>query len=261
MSRLPLIAALAFFAGPLFAADAPPAEALPPGAKVVKLDVRPAKIELVSPFGYAQLLVTATLDTGDVVDATRIAKFSSRADHAIAPNGLLRPAAGQTGLAVVTVTVGGASQSVMVDVKPAKTDTPVSFVKDVQPVLSKLGCNAGTCHGAQAGKNGFKLSLRGYDPLYDFRALTDDLEGRRFNPGRPGTQPDAAQDERGRPARRRRPHRPRGAVLRAVAEVDRRRRPPRPRNAAGDPHRGVPERPGRLPPRHEAAVRRGRHLH
>ena len=53
------------------------------------------------------------------------------------------------------------------------------FVRDVAPVLSRLGCNAGTCHGAQAGKNGFKLSLRGYDPLYDVRALTDDLAGRR----------------------------------------------------------------------------------
>ena len=44
-----------------------------------------------------------------------------------------------------------------------------------------MGCNAGTCHGAADGKNGFKLSLRGYDPLFDYRSLTDDLEGRRFN--------------------------------------------------------------------------------
>jgi len=49
------------------------------------------------------------------------------------------------------------------------------------PTMSKLGCNAGTCHGAQAGKNGFKLSLRGYDPVYDVRALTDDLASRRVN--------------------------------------------------------------------------------
>src|SRR5205085_2542974 len=67
----------------------------------------------------------------------------------------------------------------------AKADPPVSFVRDIQPTLSKLGCNAGTCHGAQAGKNGFKLSLRGYDPVFDYRALTDDLEGRRFNRAAP----------------------------------------------------------------------------
>src|SRR5215467_4145529 len=53
------------------------------------------------------------------------------------------------------------------------------------PVVSRLGCNAGTCHGSQQGKNGFKLSLRGYDPLFDHQSLTDDLEGRRFNRAAP----------------------------------------------------------------------------
>ncbi|MCA9247477.1 MAG: DUF1553 domain-containing protein, partial [Planctomycetales bacterium] len=66
---------------------------------------------------------------------------------------------------------------------PAGDD--VNFIRDVQPVLSKLGCNAGTCHGAKDGKNGFKLSLRGYDPLYDHRALTDDIGSRRFNRASP----------------------------------------------------------------------------
>ena len=55
------------------------------------------------------------------------------------------------------------------------------FRQDVNPVISKMGCNAGTCHGAKDGKNGFKLSLRGYDPIYDVRAFTDDLAGRRIN--------------------------------------------------------------------------------
>ena len=53
------------------------------------------------------------------------------------------------------------------------------------PTLSRMGCNAGTCHGSQKGKNGFKLSLRGYDPVLDHRSLTDDLEGRRFNRAAP----------------------------------------------------------------------------
>ena len=48
------------------------------------------------------------------------------------------------------------------------------FINDVNPLLSRLGCNAGTCHGSAKGKNGFKLSLRGYDPIFDVRALTDD---------------------------------------------------------------------------------------
>ena len=65
------------------------------------------------------------------------------------------------------------------------TNHPVSFIRDVIPAMSKVGCNAGTCHGAQKGKRGFKLSLRGYDPLYDYRALVDDLSGRRFHRSRP----------------------------------------------------------------------------
>lgn len=57
----------------------------------------------------------------------------------------------------------------------------VSFVRDVMPILNKAGCTSGTCHGSAKGKNGFKLSLRGYDPEFDYRALIHDLSGRRFN--------------------------------------------------------------------------------
>jgi hypothetical protein len=61
----------------------------------------------------------------------------------------------------------------------------VSFRNDVMAVLSKAGCNQGTCHGSQNGKNGFKLSLRGEDPLWDLDALTRDGLGRRVEPGAP----------------------------------------------------------------------------
>jgi hypothetical protein len=179
MKRL-LLPAVALIA---FAAPAPAQEKLPAGAKVTKLDVRPAKVELDGPFAYAQLLVTATLDNGDVIDATRIAQLGAAKNAGVSAAGQVRPLADGDG--EITVALAGASAKVAVTVKGAKGDPAVSFVTDVQPVLSKLGCNAGTCHGAQAGKNGFKLSLRGYDPIYDFRALTDDLEGRRFNRAAP----------------------------------------------------------------------------
>lgn len=55
------------------------------------------------------------------------------------------------------------------------------YIQDVSPLLSRLGCNQGTCHGSAKGKAGFKLSLRGYDPIFDVRALTDDLKARRVN--------------------------------------------------------------------------------
>jgi Protein of unknown function (DUF1549)/Protein of unknown function (DUF1553) len=62
----------------------------------------------------------------------------------------------------------------------------VTFLRDVAPILNKTGCTSGPCHGAAKGKNGFKLSLRGYDPQYDYEALLYDLSGRRFNRADPG---------------------------------------------------------------------------
>ncbi|MCX6614222.1 MAG: cell surface protein, partial [Acidobacteria bacterium] len=61
----------------------------------------------------------------------------------------------------------------------------VTFLRDVAPILNKAGCTSGPCHGAAKGKNGFKLSLRGYDPQFDYQALLYDLSGRRFNRSEP----------------------------------------------------------------------------
>ena len=72
-------------------------------------------------------------------------------------------------------TVAGQSLSVPVQVTGQKEKYHTDFTRDVMPLMGKLGCNAGTCHGSQQGKNGFKLSLRGYDPLFDHQALTDDV--------------------------------------------------------------------------------------
>ena len=65
-------------------------------------------------------------------------------------------------------------------------DAGRSFRNDVQPVLAKMGCNTGACHGALAGKGGFKLSLRGYDAMADYLAITRDARGRRIEPTDPG---------------------------------------------------------------------------
>ena len=57
----------------------------------------------------------------------------------------------------------------------------VNFLRDVMPILNNTGCTAGACHGSAKGKNGFKLSLRGYDAEFDYRALLFEVSGRRFN--------------------------------------------------------------------------------
>ncbi|NDH94888.1 MAG: hypothetical protein EBZ13_10245, partial [Planctomycetia bacterium] len=79
---------------------------------------------------------------------------------------------------------------------------PVSFNLDVIPILSKAGCNGGGCHGALAGKGGFRLSLFGYDPASDYLTITRDARGRRIDFSEPGaslllTKPTTAVAHKG----------------------------------------------------------------
>jgi hypothetical protein len=60
-----------------------------------------------------------------------------------------------------------------------------SFRQDIMPIFFRAGCNAGTCHGAAKGKDGFMLSLFGYDPAGDYHRIVNDLAGRRINPALP----------------------------------------------------------------------------
>src|SRR5262249_9097748 len=61
----------------------------------------------------------------------------------------------------------------------------VSFRLDVMPVFFRAGCNSGGCHGAAAGKDGFHLSLFGYDPAGDYYRLTRQIVGRRVDLAEP----------------------------------------------------------------------------
>src|SRR2546427_2780489 len=94
-------------------------------------------------------------------------------------------------LSVAAGFLGVAAASLVADVTHSagsgQAEQPrVTFLRDVAPILNKAGCTAGACHGAAKGKNGFKLSLRGYDPQFDYEALLYDLAGRRFNRADPG---------------------------------------------------------------------------
>src|SRR5208283_5374868 len=70
---------------------------------------------------------------------------------------------------------------VPVSVEGQGNPAPISFVRDIMPVFGKAGCNAGTCHGGAKGRNGFKLSLRGYYPAFDHEQIVEDIAGRRID--------------------------------------------------------------------------------
>src|SRR5207302_6934171 len=76
---------------------------------------------------------------------------------------------------------GGRTVHVPVKVKDAKVDRPISFKLDVMPIFMAAGCNQGSCHGAARGKDGFRLSLFGFDPDGDHYRLTREFNGRRIN--------------------------------------------------------------------------------
>ena len=69
--------------------------------------------------------------------------------------------------------------------KKAVDGAPVRFNTDVVPILTKAGCNQGACHGAQAGQNGFRLSLRGWDPAFDWEQMVKDANGKRIDKAHP----------------------------------------------------------------------------
>ena len=164
----------------LFIASVANAQEAPP---IVKIQTIPERLTLGDRRDARNVLVIGQTADGKSVDLSDIATRTAGGPQiAIDRDGYAVPVA--VGSTELVVTAGGHTVKVPVEVKnvtPRETD----FVRDVEPIMAKVGCNAGTCHGAQAGRKGFKLSLRGYDPIYDYRALVDDVSGRRFNRANP----------------------------------------------------------------------------
>src|SRR6478672_2783320 len=70
-------------------------------------------------------------------------------------------------------------------IRAVASDAAPTFERDVLPILTRAGCNAGACHGKARGQNGFQLSLLGFDPDFDYAAITEEARGRRVFPAAP----------------------------------------------------------------------------
>lgn len=150
--------------------------------RIVSIAAWPAELRIGHPFESAQLLLTATLDDGSRIDVTRAAELAGASQLVrFDEHRLLRPATEESGSEVLTFKLAEHELALPISVSFDEERAPSRFTRDVMPILTKAGCTSGTCHGSADGQNGFQLSLRGYDPLADHRALTDDLAGRRFN--------------------------------------------------------------------------------
>lgn len=89
-------------------------------------------------------------------------------------------AVGNGSTAITVLAADGRQATSQVTVQSVGGKHGWSFRNDVQSVFSKIGCNSGACHGALAGKGGFRLSLRGYNPEQDYLAITREARGRRI---------------------------------------------------------------------------------
>ncbi len=152
-------------------------------SSLTSLEISPEQIRLNGDRDYVQLLVTAVYADGSRYDVSRQATYQfDTAAVDVSPDGFVRPKS--SGASQIKIAFSGQAATVVCDTQNSQV-RGIDFIRDVNPILSRLGCNAGTCHGAQKGKNGFKLSLRGYDPIEDIRALADDMAARRLNAAAP----------------------------------------------------------------------------
>jgi hypothetical protein len=150
-----------------------------------ELAILPAEITLSGPNARQTLLVERMEGAQFIGEAPAAAIEWQVSDPKIArvDDGVLEPLSNGE----VTLTAKASEQTASARVRVVKFEQAdeVSFRNQVQSVLMKAGCNSGACHGAAGGKNGFKLSLRGYDSDADFFTITRQAGGRRLVPEDP----------------------------------------------------------------------------
>jgi hypothetical protein len=154
----------------------------------VTLQVQPGSVTLRGRHAHQQLIVSGRYADGLVHDLTTLCAMSSESAEVavVDKTGFVTPK--KNGQTAILVKAGGKTARVPVIVTGLDQPNGTGFRNEVIAALNVGGCNAGACHGTPSGKNGFKLSLRGFDPAADYLQLTRDAMGRRTD----RQQPDAS---------------------------------------------------------------------
>ncbi len=160
------------------------ASVLPPSVnaqdKPISLEVYPAEVHINTMRDRQSFVVQVTYPNGLTLDVTKQAKLTlSDAGKVKLAANVLHPVA--DGESQLTVEFEGLSKTVPIKIEQATADRPVSFKLDIMPIFMKANCNTGSCHGAARGKDGFRLSLFGFDPDGDHYRISRELPGRRMN--------------------------------------------------------------------------------
>ena len=149
-------------------------------AGLTSIEIMPPDFNLETKRDSHKAIVMARFSDGTTRDVTKNANLTiANPKFAKLDGDVLLPL--DDGTTEVTASLGGKSAKAPLIVKDAKKDRPVSFKLDVMPIWMRTGCNQGGCHGAARGKDGFRLSLFGFDPDGDYIRLTREMVGRRIN--------------------------------------------------------------------------------
>ncbi len=181
MPRLPVAVLLLAFAAVAHAQDA----ALPKPADIKTLAIHPDKIALTGGDASTQLVVTATLNDGKLVDLTHDVKFAVADGKTVSVSDTGRVLPKANGTTDLVATFGDKTARAAVTAKSVGEALPINFGNQVVPVFTKLGCNSGGCHGKASGQNGFRISLLGFEPELDYTTLVKEGRGRRMFPAAP----------------------------------------------------------------------------
>lgn len=151
-----------------------------PDPGLASIEVFPGKVSLETSADFHRLVVIAHYKDATTRDVT------PSVDVKVADPGIVRAEGSKLlpkadGATTVELSYRGKKVAVPVQVKDAAKPRPVSFQRDVMPILTAAGCNTGSCHGSARGQDGFMLSLFGYDPAGDHFRITREMPGRRIN--------------------------------------------------------------------------------
>jgi hypothetical protein len=150
-----------------------------------RIEVYPATVRLFGREAGQRLVILGVAEDGRKRDLTATARIESDTPERVRVDrdGVIRAVADGAGAVIVR----SGSDHVQVPVEVARTtqDAAPSFRNEITPILTKLGCNQGACHGSQHGKGGFKLSLLGFEPEADYTAIVKSAGQRRVSPFAP----------------------------------------------------------------------------
>ncbi|MFN5104440.1 MAG: DUF1549 and DUF1553 domain-containing protein [Planctomycetota bacterium] len=158
-----------------------PAPAPAPAAVAYKsLAVYPPAIKISASNDLQHVIAVATRSDGITIDVSDQVQWKLE-NPAVAKleNLVIYPVA--DGATQLVVSFNGLEARSTLEITQSQTPRTVGFERDVLPIFTKVGCNTGSCHGAARGKDGFRLSLFGFDPLGDYQRITREIGIRRIN--------------------------------------------------------------------------------